>query len=102
MTDTPRQLVDEINAMLGDRLLASHEISGASCAGATIVDALIMISKSIDGLARQVRNLGTADAATPMGAIEAHADHMGRIITDAAEIIAGSMSAVATAISEHG
>lgn len=36
-----------------------------------VADGLFAIAHSLDGVARAIRDLGNADAATPMGAIEA-------------------------------
>lgn len=46
-------------------------------------------------IAYQIKNLGLADAATPMGAIESH----GTVVKDAAERIAGAIEELADAVS---
>jgi hypothetical protein len=51
---------------------------------------------ALDSIARSLRLLGNADAATPMGAIEAH----GKVIDDAAQLIANALNNVAEAIRE--
>jgi hypothetical protein len=81
--------------------LATAEHSGRTDAGATIVDAAIMISKSIDGLTAAIHKLGVADALTPMGALEAYGDHMGRVTDSAAQLIADALEDVAQAIRDH-
>lgn len=55
----------------------------------TIVDAVLSIGRAID-------RLGNADAATPMGAIEA----LGKAIHDGSERIAQSLDGLAEAIRE--
>ena len=52
------------------------------------------LADAIDGVARALHRLGNADACTAMGGLEAH----GKAILDAAEMIAGALSQVASAI----
>ncbi len=60
------------------------------------------IAEAVFALAESIRSagkwLGNGDAATPMGALEAH----GKAVLDAADRIAGALSDVADAIRKHG
>ena len=47
------------------------EASGSHLEGCNLTDALFHIAASLDGVAKAIRDLGNADAATPMGAMEA-------------------------------
>jgi hypothetical protein len=57
---------------------------------ANMVDALFAIADALNGVARQIRDLGNGDAATPMGAIEAFGMHIGEKI-DALASAVGSL-----------
>lgn len=60
---------------------------------ANIVDGLFEIARALNNCAREIRNLGNGDACTPMGAIEAFGEHIGKIVaagmTEIAEAIEG-------------
>jgi hypothetical protein len=58
----------------------------------TMTGAFLEVAKSIDRLARAVRDLGNGDAATPMGAIEAFGAHIGEKMDAAAMLIADALS----------
>lgn len=45
---------------------------------ANVVDGLFAIARALHAVARELRDLGNGDAATPMGAIEAFGDHIGQ------------------------
>lgn len=52
---------------LGDCLISNRDAGGTG----NVADGLFAIAHSLDGVARAIRDLGNADATTPMGAIEA-------------------------------
>lgn len=54
-----------------------------------LVDSLLAIARSIDGLSRAIHKLGMADAATPMGAIEAHSLEIKQASERISEAISG-------------
>lgn len=55
------------------------------------------IAEAIHALARSINKLGNADAATPMGALEALGEHLGEKLSE----IALSIGELADAIREH-
>ena len=59
-------------------------------------DEVDRLLSAFEGIARQLKNLGNADASTPMGAIEAH----GKAVDDAAERLAGEIDEVATRLGD--
>jgi hypothetical protein len=59
-----------------------------------IIDAIDNVAQAISS---GLKYLGNADAATPMGAIEAH----GAAMKEAAETIASAISDLAEAVREH-
>ena len=61
--------------------------------GETIADGLFAVAKSLDGVAKAIIRLGNADAATPMGGMEA----LGDII---AKSIATGLNDIAMAIED--
>lgn len=69
----------------------SQNVPDSNGEPANVVDAL-------DHIARALRLLGNADAATPMGALEAH----GKAVLEASEKIATGLHDVAAAIREAG
>ncbi len=75
--------------------LMSPNVSDSNGEAANIVDVISAVAQSIRHAAK---SLGSADAATPMGALEAH----GKCILDASERIAGAISELAEAIRGHG
>jgi hypothetical protein len=64
--------------------------------GANVVDALFAISRSLDRVARALRDLGNADAATPMGGMEA----LGDVVHKGMGTIAFSIGSGLTEIAE--
>lgn len=70
---------------------SSPNVPDANGEPANVVDAIAMLATEFR---RGLRDLGNADAATPMGAIEAH----GKAITDAASTIAMSIDSLAQTI----
>lgn len=54
---------------LHDCLISKHELN-QNLEPANVVDGLFAIARSLDHVARALRDLGNADASTPMGAIE--------------------------------
>lgn len=52
------------------------------------------IAQALDSIARALRDLGNADAATPMGALEAH----GKTLGNGLDSIASSLGAIAEAL----
>lgn len=71
--------------------LISPNVADSNGENANVVDVLDRLARAVStGLKR----LGTGDAATPMGAIEAHALE----VKNAGEAIAGSLESIATAI----
>jgi hypothetical protein len=71
--------------------LISPNVSDSNLEPANVVDVIHSVSRAL-------RWLGNADAARPMGAIEAH----GVAIKEAAEMIASAITDLAEAIREHG
>lgn len=66
--------------------LISPNEQDSNLEAANVVDALFAISRSLDRVASALRSLGNGDAATPMGAIEAFGDLIGKkmdALTDA-------------------
>lgn len=90
MSDDP--IVKALNSVFRSTKNFDHEPAGS----ANMVDGLFAIARSIDGLAYQIKNLGTADAATPMGAIEILAKEVGRV----AESLSSIESAINVGASE--
>tara|TARA_R110000868_G_scaffold41986_1_gene142508 strand:+ start:426 stop:671 length:246 start_codon:yes stop_codon:yes gene_type:complete len=69
---------------------ASHELALAECEGMEVIAyAILKLSYAAESIASAIRALGNADAATPMGAIEAY----GSVMKD-------GMGAIADAIRE--
>ena len=56
-----------------------------------IADGLFAVAAALDNIAHQIKNLGNADAATPMGAIEGHAAHLGDKIDEGFSKIANAL-----------
>jgi hypothetical protein len=89
--------------------LCSPNVADSNLENANVVDALDSIGQS---LRYGLKWLGTGDAATPMGAIEAHAAMMNdppeeisgalREVAEAGESIADALQEVAKAIRERG
>lgn len=75
---------------LGDCLISHHELNQAGTEPANVVDGLFAIAHSLEQVARAIRDLGNADAATPMGAIEA----LGLAMKD-------GLGSIAIAIEDH-
>ena len=85
---------DKVAKAILDSLI-SPNVSDSNMEAANVVDALDSVANAIRyGLKR----LGTADAATPMGALEAHA----AVIKEGAENIASAIRDLAEAVREHG
>lgn len=97
MEDASVRLERGLKAMgeaLRDTLFSSN-VSDSNMEAANVVDALDSVAHAIRyGL----RDLGNADAATPMGALEAH----GLAIKQAGEHIASAIRDLADAVREHG
>lgn len=74
---------------LNDCLISIHE-SNQNMDPANVVDGLFAIARNLDGLTRAIRDLGNADASTPMGAIEA----LGLVMKE-------GLDSVAAAIESH-
>jgi hypothetical protein len=55
------------------------------------------VATALGSIAYQLKNLGNADAATPMGAIEAHGKVVSEAITDGLSAVADAMSEQAEA-----
>jgi hypothetical protein len=55
---------------------------------ATTVDGLFAVASALDGVAKAIQRLGNADAATPMGGLEA----LGAAVKAAGEEIASAIS----------
>lgn len=53
-----------------------------------IADGMFAIARSLDSIARALRDLGNANASTPMGAIEAH----GAAMLEAADRISAALT----------
>ncbi len=68
----------------------SPNVADSNLEAANLVDV-------IQNVARALHNLGNSDAATRMGAIEAH----GKAVYDGAELIAGAINNLAEAIRER-
>lgn len=75
---------------------------GPLCAGALIAAALLHVAQAIDGLTSSIHRLGTADAATHMGALEMMAcelkDGLGGLSTAVSEV-GSAMQEIASNIS---
>lgn len=78
-----KQYGRDIGTALSDCLMSPNE-SDRNLEPANVVDGLFAIARAVDRLANAIHKLGTADAATPMGAIETH----NIAVRDAAERIA--------------
>ena len=52
------------------------------------------LAEAMQAVARAIRNLGNADAATPMGGLEA----LGKVLSESIDSLAASVSEVADAI----
>jgi hypothetical protein len=90
MNATPTEALSEI----ADCLVSKNEKHDSGRAAPNVVDGLYAIAKAFETGAKQ---LGNADAATPMGAIEG----LGLCLTNAAEMIAHSIDGLTDAIGEH-
>lgn len=55
--------------------------------------AILVLAEAVSANARAIRLLGNADAATPMGGLEA----LGKVVVDASERLAGAISELAAA-----
>ena len=85
---------DKVARAILDSLI-SPNVSDGNMEAANVVDAIDSVSQAIRyGL----KQLGNADAATPMGALEAH----GFAIKEAGEQIALAIRDLADAVREHG
>jgi hypothetical protein len=85
---------DKVARAILDTLI-SPNVSDSNMEAANVVDALESVANAIRyGL----RGLGNADAATPMGALEAH----GLAIRQSADQIASAIRDLAEAVREHG
>lgn len=76
-------------------LLTSPNVPDANLEPANLVDVVHQVARAILSASR---HLGTGDAATPMGAIEAH----GKMMTDAAQKVADAILELAEAVRERG
>jgi len=75
-------------------VFTSQNVADSNGGDANLVDTMYEVAAAIrSGL----RNLGNGDAATSMGALEAH----GKAVWEGAEMIAGAIGDLATAIREH-
>ena len=72
-----------------ERVLESDNVETPNGDDANIVDAVAMV-------ARALHELGNADAATPMGAIEAH----GKAVKESGEEVASGLRAVSISLDE--
>jgi hypothetical protein len=78
---------DEIATALYDALSSHTEEDRRGEQPANVVDALFAISRSLDAVARSINRLGNADAATPMGGLEA----LGAVLKDGMSEIASAL-----------
>ena len=62
--------------------------------GANITDALLYVGDGLHAIARSIHLLGNADAATPMGAIEA----LGAVLKESLSSISSSLDGIGSAI----
>ncbi len=82
MTETP------LSAKLSRIRYELHlEINPDTQAAELVTLGLLAISESLDGLTNALHRLGTADAATPMGAIEALAKEVGEGLDNVANAV---------------
>lgn len=63
-----------------------------------VVDGLFAIADALNNVAKQVKNLGNADAASPMGALE----NLACETKNASERIASALETVALSIQDSG
>lgn len=82
--------IDRLASQISDAFVSGSEETGDGMP-ANVVDAIFEAGREIS---RAMKLLGTADAATPMGAIEAH----GVMLKEAGDAIARGLSEVAEAI----
>jgi len=67
-----------------------------------LVDALFAIAEALKSNASALRDLGNGNAATPMGAIEAHSVAVKEALRDAADIVAEALKEIAAEMPRGG
>lgn len=65
-----------------------------------IAYAILQLAQTTQNVASALNRLGTADAATPMGALEAHGKHMGECLEAFGHQIAGALEDAASIIAK--
>jgi hypothetical protein len=82
-------MTDTTAAALRATLISPNE-SDQNLEPANVVDGLFAIARAMNRVAESLRKLGLADAATPMGALEAHTKDMSERLSDIAEALRGN------------
>lgn len=87
--------IEDIEDAFEGAFWSSQEFRGPNEPRVNIVDGLLAIANGLHSVSRAIRDLGNADAATPMGAIEAFGGVIKEDLCDAlkyaGEVIAESL-----------
>jgi hypothetical protein len=80
--------LDDVQDLVYSALTTDAERNEAGEEGANVVDGLFAIARALERVGRAIDRLGNADAATPMGGLEA----LGGVLKDGMEQMASAIS----------